>query len=70
MESSSSSFREIPRHHHYGDAHVIEKLLQSIEIWYATSEYFLREMNMVPVIQEGEAFTLLHALQWFVKFPH
>nr|UZC37008.1 RNA polymerase beta'' subunit [Pteridophyllum racemosum] len=33
------------KHHHYGNVHAVEKLRQSIEIWYATSEYFRQEMN-------------------------
>nr|UWT52057.1 RNA polymerase beta'' subunit [Cryptocoryne longicauda] len=33
------------RHHHYGNVHAVEKLRQSIEIWYATSEYLRQEMN-------------------------
>nr|YP_009501389.1 RNA polymerase beta' subunit [Passiflora pittieri]AXB37958.1 RNA polymerase beta' subunit [Passiflora pittieri] len=35
----------LEEHHHYGDVHAIEKLRQSIEIWYATSEYLRQEMN-------------------------
>nr|YP_010850204.1 RNA polymerase beta'' subunit [Lobelia zeylanica]WGH11670.1 RNA polymerase beta'' subunit [Lobelia zeylanica] len=33
------------KHHQYGNVHVVEKLRQSIEIWYATSEYLRQEMN-------------------------
>nr|AYP34417.1 RNA polymerase beta' subunit [Orchidantha maxillarioides] len=35
----------LEKHHHYGSVHVVEKLRQSIEIWYATSEYLKQEMN-------------------------
>lgn len=28
-----------------GNVHTVEKLRQSIEIWYATSEYLRQEMN-------------------------
>ena len=35
----------LERHHHYGNVHAVEKLRQSIEIWYATSEYLRQEMN-------------------------
>nr|QHN54011.1 RNA polymerase beta'' subunit [Aglaonema costatum] len=35
----------LERHHHYGNVHTVEKLRQSIEIWYATSEYLRQEMN-------------------------
>nr|YP_009994733.1 RNA polymerase beta'' subunit [Vincetoxicum versicolor]YP_011017529.1 RNA polymerase beta'' subunit [Vincetoxicum atratum]QNP09006.1 RNA polymerase beta'' subunit [Vincetoxicum versicolor]WQF69218.1 RNA polymerase beta'' subunit [Vincetoxicum atratum] len=33
------------KNHHYGNVHAVEKLRQSIEIWYATSEYLRQEMN-------------------------
>nr|YP_009437009.1 RNA polymerase beta'' subunit [Grammatotheca bergiana]ATG27385.1 RNA polymerase beta'' subunit [Grammatotheca bergiana] len=33
------------KHHQYGNVHAVEKLRQSIEIWYATSEYLRHEMN-------------------------
>nr|YP_009869787.1 RNA polymerase beta'' subunit [Tristicha trifaria]QKJ81727.1 RNA polymerase beta'' subunit [Tristicha trifaria] len=32
-------------HYRYGNVHTIEKLRQSIEVWYATSEYLRHEMN-------------------------
>nr|QAY81133.1 RNA polymerase beta subunit-2 [Asteropyrum cavaleriei] len=35
----------LEKHHHYGTVHAVEKLRQSIEIWYATSEYLRQEMN-------------------------
>ncbi|KAJ9685095.1 hypothetical protein PVL29_017214 [Vitis rotundifolia] len=35
----------LEKHHHYGNVHAIEKLRQSIDIWYATSEYLRQEMN-------------------------
>nr|YP_010291227.1 RNA polymerase beta'' subunit [Juncus gracilicaulis]ULQ66817.1 RNA polymerase beta'' subunit [Juncus gracilicaulis] len=35
----------LEKHHHYGNVHTVEKLRQSIEIWYATSEYLRHEMN-------------------------
>ena len=33
------------KQNHYGNLHAVEKLRQSIEIWYATSEYLRKEMN-------------------------
>nr|ARX11551.1 RNA polymerase beta subunit-2 [Ginkgo biloba]AWJ59874.1 RNA polymerase beta subunit-2 [Ginkgo biloba]AWJ60129.1 RNA polymerase beta subunit-2 [Ginkgo biloba]AWJ60299.1 RNA polymerase beta subunit-2 [Ginkgo biloba] len=33
------------KHHHYGNVYAVEKLRQSIETWYATSEYLRQEMN-------------------------
>nr|YP_010744697.1 RNA polymerase beta'' subunit [Begonia umbraculifolia]WET58088.1 RNA polymerase beta'' subunit [Begonia umbraculifolia] len=35
----------LEKHHHYGNVHAVEKLRQSIEIWYSTSEYLRQEMN-------------------------
>nr|AIX11058.1 RNA polymerase beta' subunit [Najas filifolia] len=35
----------LEKHHYYGNVHAVEKLRQSIEIWYATSEYLRQEMN-------------------------
>nr|YP_010565864.1 RNA polymerase beta subunit [Medicago turbinata]UZC30444.1 RNA polymerase beta subunit [Medicago turbinata] len=36
----------LEKHNHYGNVHAVEKLRQSIEIWYATSEYLRQEMNL------------------------
>jgi len=36
----------LEKHYHYGNVHVVEKLRQSIEVWYATSEYLRQEMNL------------------------
>ncbi|WMV46328.1 hypothetical protein MTR67_039713 [Solanum verrucosum] len=36
----------LEKHHHYENVHAVEKLRQSIEIWYATSEYLRQEMNL------------------------
>nr|QBE88764.1 RNA polymerase beta' subunit [Hypertelis spergulacea] len=33
------------KHHRYGNVNAVEKLRQSIEIWYSTSEYLRQEMN-------------------------
>nr|QJF46666.1 RNA polymerase beta'' subunit [Zantedeschia rehmannii] len=35
----------LERHYHCGNVHAVEKLRQSIEIWYATSQYLRQEMN-------------------------
>uniref|UniRef100_A0AAU6PDT4 DNA-directed RNA polymerase n=1 Tax=Dianthus praecox TaxID=2614469 RepID=A0AAU6PDT4_9CARY len=35
----------LEKHHHYGNVHAVEKLRQSIEIWYSTSDYLRQEMN-------------------------
>nr|YP_010878443.1 RNA polymerase beta'' subunit [Aristolochia griffithii]WHE25535.1 RNA polymerase beta'' subunit [Aristolochia griffithii] len=36
----------LEKHHHYGNVHAVEKLRQSIEIWYATSDYLRQEMHL------------------------
>nr|AEX10173.1 RNA polymerase beta' subunit [California macrophylla]AKF43112.1 RNA polymerase beta'' subunit [California macrophylla] len=35
----------LEKYYHYGNVHAVEKLRQSIEIWYDTSEYLRQEMN-------------------------
>nr|YP_009410630.1 RNA polymerase beta subunit [Dichaetaria wightii]ASJ66046.1 RNA polymerase beta subunit [Dichaetaria wightii] len=35
----------LEKHYNYGAVHAVEKLRQSVEIWYATSEYLKQEMN-------------------------
>nr|QXI85181.1 RNA polymerase beta'' subunit [Sinogentiana striata] len=44
QDAEQQSF-SLEKHHHYGNVHAVEKLRQSIEIWYATSEYLRQEMN-------------------------
>nr|YP_010547363.1 RNA polymerase beta'' subunit [Acrachne racemosa]UYL23344.1 RNA polymerase beta'' subunit [Acrachne racemosa] len=36
----------LEKHYYYGAVHAVEKLRQSVEIWYATSEYLKQEMNL------------------------
>nr|YP_009705347.1 RNA polymerase beta''subunit [Scabiosa tschiliensis]QFQ34967.1 RNA polymerase beta''subunit [Scabiosa tschiliensis] len=36
----------LEKHHYFGNVHAVEKLRQSIEIWYATSEYLRHEMSL------------------------
>nr|QFV19748.1 RNA polymerase beta subunit [Macrosolen bibracteolatus] len=36
----------VEKHYHDGNIHAVEKLRQSIEIWYTTSEYLRQEMNL------------------------
>nr|YP_010244018.1 RNA polymerase beta'' subunit [Aira cupaniana]QTJ27330.1 RNA polymerase beta'' subunit [Aira cupaniana] len=36
----------LEKHYYYGAIHAVEKLRQSVEIWYATSEYLKQEMNL------------------------
>nr|UDP57426.1 RNA polymerase beta'' subunit [Melicytus dentatus] len=50
------------KHHHYGNVHAIEKLRQSIEIWYATSEYLRQEMN--PNFRMTEPFNPVHIMSF------
>nr|YP_009135434.1 RNA polymerase beta'' subunit [Olmeca reflexa]AIM53608.1 RNA polymerase beta'' subunit [Olmeca reflexa] len=35
----------LEKHYYYGAVHAVEKLRQSVEIWYTTSEYLKQEMN-------------------------
>nr|YP_010934082.1 RNA polymerase beta'' subunit [Ctenium concinnum]WKU84508.1 RNA polymerase beta'' subunit [Ctenium concinnum] len=35
----------LEKHYYYGAVHAVEKLRQSVEVWYATSEYLKQEMN-------------------------
>nr|YP_010128109.1 RNA polymerase beta'' subunit [Viscum articulatum]QPP20669.1 RNA polymerase beta'' subunit [Viscum articulatum] len=44
QDAEKQSF-SLENHHHYGNIHALEKLRQSIDIWYATSEYLRQEMN-------------------------
>nr|YP_010454277.1 RNA polymerase beta'' subunit [Thesium chinense]QYF09466.1 RNA polymerase beta'' subunit [Thesium chinense] len=46
VEDAEKQSLILEKHHHYGNIHAVEKLRQSIEIWYATSEYLRQEMNL------------------------
>ncbi|KAF1879742.1 hypothetical protein Lal_00039756 [Lupinus albus] len=50
----------LEKHHHYGNVHAVEKLRQSIEIWYATSEYLPHEMN--PNFMRTGPFNPVHII--------
>ncbi|KAG5070546.1 hypothetical protein JHK82_040935 [Glycine max] len=52
----------LEQHHHYGNVHAVEKLRQSIEIWYATSEYFRQEMN--PNFRMTDPFNPVHIMSF------
>ncbi|KAL7587271.1 hypothetical protein Lser_V15G35699 [Lactuca serriola] len=52
----------LEKHHHYGNIHVVEKLRQSIEIWYATSEYLRQEMN--PNFRMTDPFNPVHIMSF------
>nr|YP_010514144.1 RNA polymerase beta'' subunit [Strongylodon macrobotrys]UXL85797.1 RNA polymerase beta'' subunit [Strongylodon macrobotrys] len=52
----------LEKQHHYGDVHAVEKLRQSIEIWYATSEYFRQEMN--PNFRITDPFNPVHIMSF------
>nr|UDN41381.1 RNA polymerase beta'' subunit [Abrophyllum ornans] len=52
----------LEKHHHYGNVHVVEKLRQSIEIWYATSEYLRQEMN--PNFRMTDPFNPVHIMSF------
>uniref|UniRef100_UPI0030FE2384 RNA polymerase beta'' subunit n=1 Tax=Schnabelia aureoglandulosa TaxID=2290803 RepID=UPI0030FE2384 len=52
----------LEKHHHYGNVHAVEKLRQSIEIWYATSEYLRQEMN--PHFRMTDPFNPVHIMSF------
>uniref|UniRef100_UPI0030025E17 RNA polymerase beta'' subunit n=1 Tax=Nemophila menziesii TaxID=79376 RepID=UPI0030025E17 len=52
----------LEKHHNYGNVHAVEKLRQSIEIWYATSEYLRQEMN--PNFRMTDPFNPVHMMSF------
>nr|YP_009270539.1 RNA polymerase beta'' subunit [Apostasia odorata]AIY61328.1 RNA polymerase beta'' subunit [Apostasia odorata] len=52
----------LEKNHHYGNVHAVEKLRQSIEIWYATSEYLRQEMN--PNFRMTDPFNPVHLMSF------
>nr|QFQ33675.1 RNA polymerase beta' subunit-2 [Oreocharis mileensis] len=52
----------LEKHHYFGNVHAIEKLRQSIEIWYATSEYLRQEMN--PNFRMTDPFNPVHIMSF------
>nr|YP_009530025.1 RNA polymerase beta' subunit [Pteroceltis tatarinowii]AXX77304.1 RNA polymerase beta' subunit [Pteroceltis tatarinowii]QII42610.1 RNA polymerase beta'' subunit [Pteroceltis tatarinowii] len=52
----------LEKNHHYGNVHAVEKLRQSIEIWYATSEYLRQEMN--PNFRMTDPFNPVHMMSF------
>nr|QBE87220.1 RNA polymerase beta'' subunit [Afrobrunnichia erecta] len=52
----------LEKHHHYGNVHAVEKLRQSIEIWYATSEYLRQEMN--PNFRMTDPYNPVHMMSF------
>nr|YP_010599190.1 RNA polymerase beta'' subunit [Primulina maciejewskii]WAL03567.1 RNA polymerase beta'' subunit [Primulina maciejewskii] len=52
----------LEKHHYFGNAHAVEKLRQSIEIWYATSEYLRQEMN--PNFSMTDPFNPVHIMSF------
>nr|YP_010690749.1 RNA polymerase beta'' subunit [Spatholirion longifolium]WBU14628.1 RNA polymerase beta'' subunit [Spatholirion longifolium] len=52
----------LEKHYQYGNVHAVEKLRQSIEIWYATSEYLRQEMN--PNFQMTDPYNPVHLMSF------
>uniref|UniRef100_A0A803MIM7 DNA-directed RNA polymerase n=1 Tax=Chenopodium quinoa TaxID=63459 RepID=A0A803MIM7_CHEQI len=52
----------LEKHHHYGNIHAVEKLRQSIEIWYSTSEYLRQEMN--PNFRMTDPYNPVHIMSF------
>nr|YP_009570685.1 RNA polymerase beta subunit [Frankenia pulverulenta]QBC67677.1 RNA polymerase beta subunit [Frankenia pulverulenta] len=52
----------LEKHHHCGNVHAVEKLRQSIEVWYATSEYLRQEMN--PNFRMTDPYNPVHMMSF------
>nr|YP_010829121.1 RNA polymerase beta'' subunit [Silene lithophila]WFF47401.1 RNA polymerase beta'' subunit [Silene lithophila] len=52
----------LEKHHHYGNVHAVEKLRQSVEIWYSTSEYLRQEMN--PNFRMTDPYNPVHIMSF------
>nr|YP_010382264.1 RNA polymerase beta'' subunit [Geranium koreanum]UED15770.1 RNA polymerase beta'' subunit [Geranium koreanum] len=52
----------LEKHYHYGNVHAVEKLRQSVEIWYDTSEYLRQEMN--PNFRTTDPFNPVHIMSF------
>nr|YP_008994510.1 RNA polymerase beta' subunit [Hypseocharis bilobata]AGV02938.1 RNA polymerase beta' subunit [Hypseocharis bilobata]AKF43121.1 RNA polymerase beta'' subunit [Hypseocharis bilobata] len=52
----------LEKYYHYGNVHAVEKLRQSIEIWYVTSEYLRQEMN--PNFRMTDPFNPVHIMSF------
>ncbi|KAH0655640.1 hypothetical protein KY285_030522 [Solanum tuberosum] len=52
----------LEKHHHYGNVDAVEKLRQSIEIWYATSIYLHQEMNRI--FRMTDPFNPVHTMSF------
>nr|YP_009169870.1 RNA polymerase beta'' subunit [Viscum album]ALD84681.1 RNA polymerase beta'' subunit [Viscum album] len=61
QDAEKQSF-SLEKHHHYGNIHALEKLRQSIEIWYATSEFLRQEMN--PNFRMSDPFNPVHIMSF------
>nr|YP_009442221.1 RNA polymerase beta'' subunit [Iodes cirrhosa]ATN95298.1 RNA polymerase beta'' subunit [Iodes cirrhosa] len=62
VQDSEQQSLILEKHHHYGNVHAVEKLRQSIEIWYATSEYLRQEMN--PNFSMTDPFNPVHIMSF------
>nr|YP_009138840.1 RNA polymerase beta' subunit [Lathyrus pubescens]AIK21209.1 RNA polymerase beta' subunit [Lathyrus pubescens] len=52
----------LEKQNHYGNVHAVEKLRQSIEIWYATSEYLRQQMT--PNFRMTDPFNPVHIMSF------
>lgn len=52
----------LDKHHRYGNIHAVERLRQSVEVWYATSEYLKKEMN--PHFQMTNPYNPVHLMSF------
>jgi len=52
----------LEKHHNHGNVHAVEKLRQSIEIWYSTSEYLRQEMS--PNFRMTDPYNPVHIMSF------
>ncbi|KAL4190776.1 hypothetical protein AMTRI_Chr07g77430 [Amborella trichopoda] len=60
VQDAEQQSLSLEKHQHYGNVYAIEKLRQSIEIWYATSEYLRQEMN--PNLRMTDSFNSIYIM--------
>nr|YP_010887308.1 RNA polymerase beta'' subunit [Spergularia marina]WJJ44531.1 RNA polymerase beta'' subunit [Spergularia marina] len=62
VQDAEQQSLSLEKHHHYGNVHAVEKLRQSIEIWYSTSEYLRQEMN--PNFRMTDPYNPVHIMSF------
>ena len=62
VQDAEQQSLNLEKQNHYGNVHAVEKLRQSIEIWYGTSEYLRQEMN--PNFRMTDPFNPVHIMSF------